>query len=223
MNGTGNASRKKRRWRRFSRLSLWVFPLLIVAGIWALWHVGLRAFVLRAPSMEPTLVPGDRLLVRTYLTGDRADIRRGELVVFQAPILNRPVYVKRIIGLPGDRLRIVKGRVYVNGKLLPEPYVRHDPAAADPFANNFPHTRQKVVDPAVLPQWRAELAHDVNAQGELLVPPNHYFVLGDNFDHSWDSRYWGFVSRDAIFGRPVLIYWSSGRDGVNWSRLFKVP
>lgn len=223
MGGTTSKKKKQSFWHRVRLWSLATIILVVFAGVWALGQAGFRAFILPSASMEPTLIPGDRVLVRTFDARSRTDIRRGELIAFAAPVLNHPYYLKRVIGLPGDRLRIVKGSVYVNGQLLPEPYVRRDLAAADPFADNFPPVNRQVFDPAVLPQWKTELARDVNARGELVVPQNDYFVLGDNFDHSWDSRYWGFVARDAILGRPVLIYWSSSRAGVNWSRLFTIP
>jgi signal peptidase I len=89
-----------------------------------------------------------------------------------------------------------------------EPFARYDPTAYDPFAENFPPTNQDYLDAAVLPQWKADLPKYVNTQGQLVVPPGHYFAMGDNRDHSWDSRYWGFVPLDAIMGRPVVIYWS---------------
>ncbi len=207
---------------RGSRWKLWALLLLIAGVVWGTGHVGLREFIIRSSSMGPTLIPGDHIMVRTFSPVTREDIRREELVVFRAPILNHPLYVKRVIGLPGDLLRIAKGHVYVNGKRLPEPYALRDPAAGNPLSDNFPPANRQHLNPAVLPQWRAELAHDVNARGELVVPKNDYFVIGDNFDHSWDSRYWGFVHRDAILGRPVMIYWSYSRAGVNWRRLFTI-
>jgi len=116
--------------------------------------------------------------------------------------------VKRVIGLPGDRVKIVNERVYVNGRMLDEPYVVHDPAAYDPYGANFPPGDPYLLQgAAALPQWGAQISAYIN-NGELVVPPGNYFVMGDNRDHSWDSRYWGFVRRNAIMGRPVLIYWS---------------
>ena len=131
------------------------------------------------------------------------------MIVFKCPCqAGHPNYVKRVIGLPGDRIKIVNSTVYVNGKPLNEPYVIHTPSAYDPFAENFPPTHQDYVDSAVLPQWKAELPKYVNAKGQLVVPPHDYFVMGDNRDHSWDSRYWGLVPRDPIVGRPVVLSWS---------------
>ena len=177
-----------------------------------------EAFKIPSESMEPTLLVGDHLLVNKFIfEGNGAwydrflpyrAIQRGEVIVFKFPFQNHPHYVKRVIGLPGDRIKVVNSVVFVDGKALKEPYAIHDPSSYDPFAENFPPTNQDYLDAAVLPQWKQELPRYVNAKGELVVPPGEYFVMGDNRDHSWDSRYWGFVPRDAIMGRPVIIYWS---------------
>jgi len=189
----------------------------IILALFATCFV-VQAFKIPSESMEPTLLVGDHLLVNKFIfesNGAWYDrllpyraIRRGDVVVFKFPFENHPYYVKRVIGIPGDRIKIVNSVVSVNGKALKEPYVEHDPSAYDPFAENFPPTTQNYYDGAVLPQWAALLPQYVNAHGELVVPPGHYFVMGDNRDHSWDSRYWGFVPKDAIMGRPVVIYWS---------------
>jgi signal peptidase I len=189
----------------------------IILALFATCFV-VQAFKIPSPSMEPTLLVGDHLLVNKFIFEGNNQwydrflpyraIRHEDVIVFKFPFQDHPHYVKRVIGLPGDTIKIINSVVYVDGKALTEPYAVHDPAAYDPFAENFPPTSQDYLDAAVLPQWRQELPHFVNAAGELVVPPGHYFVMGDNRDHSWDSRYWGFVPRDAIMGRPVVIYWS---------------
>ncbi|MDE3137159.1 MAG: signal peptidase I [Acidobacteriota bacterium] len=189
----------------------------IILALFATCFV-VQAFKIPSPSMEPTLLVGDHLLVNKFIfEGNGAwydrflpyrAIRHGDVIVFKFPFQDHPHYVKRVIGLPGDKVKIINSVVYVNGQALKEPYAVHDAAAYDPFAENFPPTNQDYLDAAVLPQWRQELPHYVDAAGEIVVPPGHYFVMGDNRDHSWDSRYWGFVPRDAIMGRPVVIYWS---------------
>lgn len=176
-----------------------------------------QAFEIPSPSMVPTLRVGDHLLVNKFLfQGNGAwydrflpyrAVRRGDVVVFKYPYEDHPYYVKRVIGLPADHIRIANQRVYVNDKLLDEPYVIHDLSNADPFMFDFPPQEVSWIEDEVPPEWAAELRKDTH-DGELVVPPDHYFVMGDNRDHSADSRYWGFVPKDAIVGRPLLIYWS---------------
>ncbi|MFZ3218262.1 MAG: signal peptidase I [Candidatus Acidiferrales bacterium] len=176
-----------------------------------------QAFKIPSGSMEPTLLIGDHVFVNKFIfegTGawyDKLlpyrDVRRGDIIVFKFPFDDHPHYVKRVIGLPGDRLRIVNGDVYLSGALLHEPYVVHDPAFQDPYGENFPPATRDAVEFTARSEWAAQLLDYVH-DGQLLVPPDHYFVMGDNRDHSSDSRYWGFVDRDSIMGRPMLIYWS---------------
>lgn len=176
-----------------------------------------QAFKIPSQSMEPTLLVGDHLLVNKFIFGGRGawyekvlpyrPIRRGDILVFKYPFDDHPHYVKRVIGIPGDRIKIVDQKVYVNGASSEEPYVRHDPAARDPFGDNFPPSDSYSVQIGLRPEWAAKIMDYVH-HDELVVPENHYFVMGDNRDHSWDSRYWGFVDRDAVMGRPMVIYWS---------------
>lgn len=176
-----------------------------------------QTFKIPSPSMERTLLVGDYLLVNKFIFEGRGAwyehllpyraIRRGDIIVFKFPFDDHPHYVKRVIGLPGDRVRIVDAKVYVNGALLNEPYVVHDPAAADLFGDDFPPTSHDFLEGRLRPEWAADILNHVE-EGELVVPPDEYFAMGDNRDYSWDCRYWGFVRRDAIMGRPVIIYWS---------------
>ncbi len=177
-----------------------------------------QAFKIPSQSMEPTLLVGDHLLVNKFIFGGRGhwydallpyrDIRRGDVIVFKFPFQDHPHYVKRVIGMPGDHIKLVDQQVYVNGKPLPEPYAYHDPQAPyDPFLFNFPPADPNEVLSNMQPEWAADISHHI-VNGELVVPPGRYFAMGDNRDHSWDSRYWGFVDRDAIMGRPLFIYWS---------------
>jgi signal peptidase I len=136
------------------------------------------------------------------------DVRRGDVIVFKFPFQDHPHYVKRVIGMPGDRVKIVDQQVYVNGQRLDEPYAYHDPIAPyDPFLYNFPPSAPNELLSNMQPEWASEISSHVE-NGELVVPPGRYFAMGDNRDHSWDSRYWGFVDREAIMGRPLVIYWS---------------
>ncbi|MBZ5502270.1 MAG: signal peptidase I [Acidobacteriia bacterium] len=185
-----------------------------------------QAFKIPSQSMEPALLVGDHLLVNKFLfQGSGAwyekflpyrPVRHGDIVVFKFPFDDHPHYVKRVIGLPGDRIRITAGQVYVNENLLAEPYAVHDAAARDPFGDNFPPADPEFLGAALQPEWTTHIMNYVRG-GELLVPPDRYFVMGDNRDRSWDSRYWGFVDRQAIIGRPVLIYWSVAATSADYA------
>ncbi len=176
-----------------------------------------QAFKIPSQSMEPTLLVGDHLLVNKFIFEGRGawyerflpyrPIHRGDIIVFKFPYDDHPHYVKRVIGLPGDRIKIVNERVYVDGQLLDEPYVVHDPAFEDPFGDNFPPRDKYFLEIGLRPEWAEQILDHV-VRGELVVPPGHYFAMGDNRDRSWDSRYWGFVDGNSIMGRPMLVYWS---------------
>jgi signal peptidase I len=176
----------------------------------------LQAFKIPSGSMEPTLLVGDHVLVNKFLFGGRGawyekllpyrPVRRGDIIVFKFPYDDHVDYVKRVIGLPGDHLRIIDQLVYIDGQVLSEPYVIHG-ETYDPLGDNFPPADQTLLQDRLRPEWAAQIAGYIN-RGSLVVPPDHYFVMGDNRDDSSDSRYWGFVDRDAIIGRPMLIYWS---------------
>lgn len=172
-----------------------------------------QAFQIPSPSMENTLLVGDYLLVNKlcYGGGSLADyfmpyhqVRRGDIVVFHYPVDPAQHFVKRVIGVPGDRVRLVNKQVLVNGLPLKEPYARFSRTADDSFRDNFP--RLDVLS-GPTPEWWVQL-HKLVEDGQLIVPEGHYFVMGDNRDNSYDSRYWGFVPQANIIGRPLVIYWS---------------
>jgi signal peptidase I len=177
-----------------------------------------QAFKIPTRSMEPTLLVGDHLLVDKFIFGGRGhwydhllpyrDVRRGDVIVFPYPYGDHPYYVKRAIGLPGDRIKIVNQIVYINGAPLKESYAFHDPKIQyDPFGANFPPRDIESFDPEMRPEWAAQIMSYIQ-NGEIVIPPGKYFAMGDNRDNSEDSRYWGFVDREAIIGRPIVIYWS---------------
>jgi signal peptidase I len=178
-----------------------------------------QAFQIPSPSMENTLLVGDYLLVNKlcYGGGSVGDyfmpyrrVQRGDIVVFHYPVDPAQHFVKRVIGLPGDRVRLVNKQVLVNGVPLKEPYARFIRPADDVFRDNFP--RLDVMS-GPTPEWWLQLRKLVE-DGQLIVPEGHYFVMGDNRDNSSDSRYWGFVPRANIIGRPLVIYWSvQGAEG----------
>ncbi len=192
---------------------------LLVTVILALFGTTfvVQAFKIPSPSMEPTLLVGDHLLVNKFVYGGRGNwydrilpyrsIGRGDIIVFKFPYDDHIHYVKRVIGVPGDRVKIVDQQLHVNGALVEEPYKVHDEAVYDPFGWNFPPTTRYYPAGNVRPEWRAQVL-DFVERGELVVPPNKYFVMGDNRDHSWDSRFWGFVDRENVMGRPLMIYFS---------------
>jgi signal peptidase I len=135
-------------------------------------------------------------------------VSRGDIIVFHPPKQPGSFYVKRVVGLPGDRLRIADGRVTVNGRVLDEPYAAYEPAARNPFRDDFPAS--VYTDPNVEPAWWRQMREFIR-NGELMVPQDGYFVLGDNRNYSKDSRFWGFVSRPQIVARPLVIYFSLSR------------
>lgn len=184
----------------------------VVIAIFVITFV-VQAFQIPSPSMENTLLVGDYLLVNKLLYGGggSADffmpyrrIRRGDIVVFHYPVIPAQHFVKRVIGVPGDRVRLVNKQVFVNGVPLKEPYAHFSRPANDVFRDDFP---QLDVAPGETPEWWLMLRKLVE-DGQLIVPEAYYFVMGDNRDDSYDSRYWGFVPRENIIGRPLLIYWS---------------
>ncbi len=172
-----------------------------------------QAFVIPTGSMEDTLLVGDHLLVDklAYAPGGPVskhllpytEVKRGDIIVFRYPVDIKQTFVKRCMGVPGDRIRIVDKQVYLNGAALVEPYKVHKHDYIAPYADNFPGEPYGPVDDRALDMLQN---HVVN--GEVVVPPNSYFAMGDNRDNSSDSRYWGFVPRENIIGKPLIIYWS---------------
>jgi len=191
----------------------------------------LRAYVIPSGSMENSLKVGDYLLINKI--GATHELNRGDIVTFHYPLDRSQIFVKRVIGLPGDRIRLADKRVIRNGETLTEPYAEHRTAYIDAFRDNFPSMPPSFV----LDRGREMLANHV-VNGEVVVPPDSLFVLGDNRDDSLDSRYWGFVPRGDVVGRPLLVYWSyqpgpgEGRPGAlpkhifsktRWDRVLTIP
>jgi signal peptidase I len=172
-----------------------------------------QAFVIPTGSMEDTLLIGDHLLVDKLafapagaLTKNLlpySDPHRGDIIVFRYPVDIRQTFVKRVMGVPGDRLHLENKRVWLNGHLLDEPYVVHKTEYLDSYRDNFPNDPNTPISLSA----QTMLEHNVK-NGEVVVPPNFYFAMGDNRDQSLDSRYWGFVPRENIIGKPLIIYWS---------------
>ncbi len=180
-----------------------------------------QPFRIPSGSMEPTLLIGDFLLVNKQgsSAGESSGllpstgIHRGEIIVFHYPVDPSVHLVKRVVGMPGDHLRLREGHVFINGSPLPEPYAMYRPSGPDSFRDNFP--RLQSADPNIDSRWWIRMRTLID-EGELIIPADNYFVLGDNRNNSEDSRYWGFVPRSAIVGQPFLIYFSlqHGSDDV---------
>lgn len=184
---------------------------------WIALSVATLAFIVFWPmavpseSMEPTLLPGDSVLVSRLDAGHAV---RGELVVNRMPQHRDSTMVRRVVGIPGDRIRMEDHLLKVNGRVIQEPYVRVNAAAANFSRANFPS-----------PQM-APIATQQVENGEVVVPAGGYFVLGDNRDNSLDSRDFGCVSGEDILGRPVLIYHSADNSPnsllrTRWRRLLR--
>jgi signal peptidase I len=172
-----------------------------------------QAFVIPTGSMEDTLLIGDHLLVdklayappgpvSRYLL-PYSDVKRGDIIVFRYPMDIRQTFVKRVVGVPGDHIKIVRKQLFLNGKEVSEPYKFHKTEYFDSYRDNFPsEPNVRLYDPA------NEMLQSNVENGEVVVPPGRYFAMGDNRDSSLDSRYWGFVPRENIIGKPLIIYWS---------------
>jgi len=180
------------------------FESIVIAVILALF---IRTFVVQAfkiptGSMENNLLIGDHLLVNKFVFAPSAveaeralmperDIKRGDVIVFKYPDEPERDFIKRVIGLPGETLELRNKKVYINGSPLEEPYVHFlEPQSGESSLHEF-------------------TSYDLRERyGPVTVPPNQFFVMGDNRDNSQDSRYWGFLPRDYIKGKALLIYWS---------------
>jgi len=183
------------------------FESIVIAVILALfvrtWVV--QAFKIPTGSMENNLLIGDHLLVNKFLFAPTLgrvertllpirDIRRGDVIVFKYPDEPDRDFIKRVIGLPGETIEMKAKKIYINGQPLDEPYVHFLEPVGD---------AQEVI------------SYDLRENyPKTVVPQDFYFVMGDNRDNSQDSRYWGFLPRNYIKGRALMIYWSyeSGRE-----------
>lgn len=188
-----------------------LLPIVVIA-VFVITFI-IQAFQIPTPSMESTLLVGDYLLVdKLHYGGDFGSpllpyrtIHRGDIIVFHYPVKPEQHFVKRVIGVPGDRLRLINQQVFINGAPLPEPYVRHVLGDHQAFRDEFP--RVDVTTAGVEASWWLQMRKLID-HNQLIVPEGNYFVMGDNRDDSHDSRYWGFVPQETVIGRPLIIYWS---------------
>ncbi len=176
----------------------------------------LQSFVIPSSSMENTLLIGDHLFVDRVTNAPPSKwiepiipykpIKRGQIIVFISPAQPGLYLVKRVVGVPGDRIHLENGVVYLNGVAQHPEYLKYIDTSREAYRDNFP--RVSASDALnVTPEWRIVLPEHIQ-NGDLVVPPDRYFAMGDNRDVSLDSRYWGFVPKENIIGRPMVIYWS---------------
>jgi signal peptidase I len=193
---------------------------IIVIALFVLTFL-VQPFRIPSESMERTLLVGDFLLVNKAVYGPAGawhwllpyePVKRGDVVVFHFPLDPSDHVVKRVVGVPGDRVRLQNGVVCINGQQQNEPYAIFEGSYQDSFRDQFP--ARLYTDPGVDTQWWIRMRQAVK-DGELVIPPGMYFVLGDNRNHSRDSRYWGFVPRANVVGLPILIYFSLEEPSAN--------
>jgi len=186
---------------------------LLVGALFVLTFI-VQPYRIPSGSMENTLQIGDFLLVNKVIFGRAGPwrhllayepVKRDDIVVFHYPVDRSLHLVKRVIAVPGDRVRLHNGRVLVDERAQKEPFALYVASYPSVYRDDFPSSIY--TDPAVNMRWWMEMQHDVH-DGELVVPPGEYFVLGDNRNDSLDSRYWGFVPRQNIVGEPFLVYFS---------------
>ena len=170
--------------------------------------------------MASTLQVCDHVMVERELLAPRTswmslipyrEVKPGDVIVFYKSVPQADgdhiILVKRVIGIPGDRIHLRNGIVYLNGVAQAEPEAAKPSAEAnDPYMDDFPVVPPDA-HPDVTASWTIALT-DAVKDGDVIVPPEHYFVMGDNREHSLDSRFWGFVPRENILGRPLFVYWS---------------
>ena len=198
-------------------LAEWIVTFLLL--IYGTTYIA-QPFVIPTSSMHNTLLTGDHLNVDKLAFSPSGPIskyilpytpvKRGDIIVFRHPILIQEDYVKRVMGVPGDHIKLVHKVVYLNGHPLNEPYVIHIDNSFDPYRDDFPNggTLPYSPSPGIPPDRANEMLQNNVVNGEVVVPDGYYFAMGDNRDNSLDSRYWGFVPRDNITGKPTIIFWS---------------
>jgi signal peptidase I len=233
--------------------SLQSLATTIVIAVFVITFV-VQAFQIPSESMEKTLLIGDYLLVdKAHYSSSGGwgwllpyrRIERQDIIVFRYPLNPQQHFVKRVIGVPGDHIRLINKHVYVNGMKQDDVYASFNWGQRDKFRDNFPNGG--FFADKIASKWFSQ-AQKLVDDGQLIIPEGYYFVLGDNRDDSYDSRYWGLVPAENIVGRPLLIYWSIARassntgeteasgklstlaysaiqsvKGLRWKRMFRIP
>ena len=193
----------------------WTWNILIM--VWAFPFVA-QPMVIPTSSMHNTLLTGDHLLVDKLAYSPHnsidghllpyVDVKRGDIIVFRHPAKLADNLVKRVIGVPGDRIRLVNKQLVLNRGLPVEPYVTHIDPNYRPYRDDFPEGTPDYRPDDRQYERAMAMLHDDVVNGELVVPDGQYFAMGDNRDNSSDSRYWGLVPRENIIGKPTIILWS---------------
>jgi signal peptidase I len=193
------------------------FAATFVAGLFIITFV-MQLFTIPSGSMQKTMLVGDYVFVDRLTPAAKAgytgpvvpyrDVHRGDIIVFLKPSQPGLHLVKRVIGIPGDKIHLRQGVVYRNGERLNEPYVIHN-GTYDAPRDEFPSVELPWGFDSYAPEWPwpTEIKNYIHGE-DLVVPPDSYFAMGDNREDSVDSRYWGFVPRSNIIGRPLFIFWS---------------
>jgi signal peptidase I len=214
---TDNAKKEKNEQKQKETLpeSIAGFAAVFVGGLFILTFI-IQQFEIPSGSMMNTLLVGDHLFVdRLTPTGKKGlatfimpyrEIHRRDIVVFPAPGQPGVYLVKRIVAVPGDRLHLENGVVYLNGVRQEQAYVVRD-GSYDPARDNFPAAGAPPSGFRPVPEWPETLQQNMQGR-DLVIPPDSYFAMGDNRDNSFDSRYWGFVPLKNIIGSPLFIAWS---------------
>jgi signal peptidase I len=213
----------------------WVEPFLIAAVV-ALFirQFVVEAFKIPSGSMIPTLTIGDHLLVNKFVYGPRIPFtdsriftwkepKRGDIIVFKYPENETKNFIKRVVGLPGDKIEIKNGKLFINDQ--PIPVVDQGVYKGDDQGVSSPYYPKPMLLEEQLGSVRHQILylHDQSGYnfGPVLVPKDSVFVMGDNRDNSQDSRVWGFVNENKILGKALIIYWSWDGDGrwLRWERI----
>ena len=192
---------------------------VLAVGLFVLTFI-FQNFVIPSSSMASTLLVGDHVMVERENLAPASnwapfvhhrEIKRGDIIVFYKPVAQsngeHTILVKRVIGIPGDRIHLRDGIVYLNGVAQDEPQATKPTVANyDAYVDDFPAIGP-ASEPGVTAEWSVSLPDHIQGE-DLVVPPGSYFAMGDNRTNSLDSRYWGFVPRQNIIGRPLFVYWS---------------
>ena len=188
---------------------------VLVIGLFMLTFLG-QNFVIPSGSMEKTLLVGDHLLVDRITLAPRAswmplvhyrEPKHGDIVVFLKPGEPDMFLVKRLVGVPGDHIHLRNGVVILNGVAQTEPYAKLWPEDSySPYIDDFPSVPTSEAN-GVTAEWAVDLPTHIEGN-DIVVPPGMFFMMGDHRHNSLDSRYWGFVPRANVVGRPLFNYWS---------------